>query len=324
VVLFAAPSCGAAWWKTGHHVVANIAYDRLPVAARQKVIALLRTHPCLARDFEIPDDVRSLGKDAEDRWIFLIASEWPDIIRGQAKYDRPKWHYINNPVYLTDTDREVLSKVLKRNPGQNLLPALKDEQEPLDLNASQAVKLCLQRLGKNSISAERKAVYVCWLSHIVGDLHQPCHSASLYSRALFHEKDGDRGGNRVLTTQNGNLHAFWDGLLGSAKLSSVGDMNAVRKRAQQILATDHLRLAAEKALEIPDIDRVISESYLLVRDVVYDKNVRDHIMKSESAGAKLAPLNLPLEYRQAAGELARRRVAEAGYRLAVLLENAVK
>jgi len=50
VVPFAAPSFSVAWSKTGHHVVANIAFDRLPIAARQKVIALLRTHPRLARD----------------------------------------------------------------------------------------------------------------------------------------------------------------------------------------------------------------------------------------------------------------------------------
>jgi hypothetical protein len=63
------------------------------------------------------------------------------------------------------------------------------------------------------VPAPDRAVMLCWLFHLVGDIHQPCHSASLFELAKL--PSGDRGGNS--TTIEGlpskSLHAFWDDLL---------------------------------------------------------------------------------------------------------------
>lgn len=55
-----------------------------------------------------------------------------------------------------------------------------------------------------------------WLIHLAGDVHNPLHTVSRYSKALL---KGDRGGNDVWVRSSSaasiNLHAFWDGIGGN-------------------------------------------------------------------------------------------------------------
>ena len=37
----------------------------------------------------------------------------PDLIRGREEFDRPTWHYVNFPHYLTEGDRGVLEDNLR-------------------------------------------------------------------------------------------------------------------------------------------------------------------------------------------------------------------
>ena len=55
----------------------------------------------------------------------------------------------------------------------------------------------------------------CWLFHLVGDVHQPLHTVSLFKTKY---PDGDRGGNLVFVRAKRSgaildLHQLWDGLL---------------------------------------------------------------------------------------------------------------
>ena len=58
---------------------------------------------------------------------------------------------------------------------------------------------------------------MCWLLHLIGDIHQPNHAITLFSEAF---PDGDRGGNlSLIRIENGEAakirhHLFWDGLMG--------------------------------------------------------------------------------------------------------------
>ncbi len=71
-----------------------------------------------------------------------------------------------------------------------------------------------------------KAVYFCWLLHLIGDLHQPLHSsAACFSAKRFREGDLGRERDQRLPTR-GNLHGRWDGMLGNDYL-----LNDIRRRA---------------------------------------------------------------------------------------------
>lgn len=62
----------------------------------------------------------------------------------------------------------------------------------------------------NKTTAER-ALFSRYLVHVVGDIHQPLHSVSLFNETY---PSGDRGGNSLkIVLMNGtlnNLHSFWD------------------------------------------------------------------------------------------------------------------
>jgi S1/P1 Nuclease len=64
---------------------------------------------------------------------------------------------------------------------------------------------------------EHKAIALAWLFHLVGDIHQPLHTAQLFT---VEYPQGDRGGNEICVrvTQAGqpmDLHRFWDGVITS-------------------------------------------------------------------------------------------------------------
>jgi hypothetical protein len=60
-----------------------------------------------------------------------------------------------------------------------------------------------ERVVKNENDAERRAIALAWLFHLLGDIHQLLHTAQLFT--VDYPK-GDRGGNEICVrvTQQGN------------------------------------------------------------------------------------------------------------------------
>ena len=90
------------------------------------------------------------------------------------------------------------------------------EPEPVNILTAMAEN---ERVVKNDSDAERKAIALAWLFHLVGDIHQPLHTAQLFT---FEYPLGDRGGNEICVrvTQSGqpmDLHRFWDGVITSSQ-----------------------------------------------------------------------------------------------------------
>ena len=76
-----------------------------------------------------------------------------------------------------------------------------------------------ERVVKKDSDEERKAIALAWLFHLVGDIHQPLHTAQLFT---VEHPQGDRGGNGICVrvTQAGqpmDLHRFWDGVITSSQ-----------------------------------------------------------------------------------------------------------
>ena len=82
-----------------------------------------------------------------------------------------------------------------------------------NLNSVQALRGNLLIWHDESASNANRAVALCWILHIVGDMHQPLHNVALFSKPYF--PNGDRGGNDISVLegdQTKNLHWWWDGL----------------------------------------------------------------------------------------------------------------
>lgn len=192
----------AAWNEKGHMVVARVAWKELTEDERNKVIAILEKHPHY-EEF-LKDDRPS--NIPEKEWVFMRAATWSDWVRSgppaRRKFHRPSNHYVNLPFV-----HPPMTATPPKPPEDNIVAAI-----------DKFIKTA--KMAANQVD---RAVDTTWLFHLVGDIHQPLHCATLFGTDF---PNGDRGGTRAqfrVENRLVQLHSFWDGLLGrSITLSSIG------------------------------------------------------------------------------------------------------
>lgn len=287
-----------AWNGRGHMLVAAVAYDQLDPVVRQRVAALLRLNP------SYPQWVQGLPTAERTRAAFLRAATWADAIKSAQGYTNDTiqqsgadaarnigyadhlqhryWHFVDLP-FSTD--------------GTRLLP-------PEVPNAETQITLLRDALRPASrLPAATRSYDLVWLLHLVGDVHQPLHTTSRFTEG---QPAGDRGGNEVAictTSCGGNLHSFWDAVLGTGE--SLPELIAAAARLPRADAQD---------AAVSDVQRWIEGSFDLAQTSVYAPPI----------GPGAGPYTLDEAYRQQARSLAERQVALAGARLANLLNAALR
>lgn len=295
----------AAWSECGHHIIAILGYDLLQPAQQRRVLQLLNAHPRFETDFKPKRD--GLSESALAVWHIGRAGYWPDVARSQPEFNRPNWHYQLGSSLTIGRDVTV-----PETPG-----ALPDgaDLRTKDLHIAQAIELCRRTLRNESDADADKAIAICWLAHLVGDSHQPCHAGSLYAEGIFPE--GDRGANSIPTRQSRNLHALWDGLLGNSY-----DAGDIARRALEIERNSDTWEAARAAGANRAPLEWLAESSEYGRSHVYTPEVLDAVEAARRAGAdKVAQVDLPERYLKAAGALAQKRAAFAAHRLSGILSE---
>lgn len=298
------PSFAMAWSESGHHLVALLAFDHLNPDQQQQLLEMLAAHPRFKRDFTPSPTIRD-----GDRFRVGTAGYWPDIARDHPKYNRPSWHY---QLGATLTIGDPAGYKVPDTPGPCPENATLETE---DLHIAQAFELCRRVMADRNAMPGDRALALCWIAHLAGDAHQPCHAGSYYAEELYPE--GDRGGNLIACEQNKNMHALWDGLLGGAVVEDDIDRRAteiknlpgyqqlgeeLKRRAQPYSLATWLAESREAALQYAYTSEVLRPL-----DVAFKAEVHE-----------LMPLNFSPTYMERAGELAKRRAAEAGYRLAVV------
>lgn len=289
VPLALSSGAGFAWNAAGHRLSAEIAWQRLDQATREQVAELLRPHPDYARWV-------ARGKDADPaRTAFVEASTWPDDIRRDKRF----YHAGIEPptptlVGFPDMERRRHWHYVDR-PLARGTPAKPSAGELDRRLASLAATV-----GDSRAELSARSYALPWLIHLVGDAHQPLHAASRYDGA----GRGDQGGN-ALTVDHPlhprrsmmSLHAYWDDLPGAPWLRGSRLEAAARALSE---------LHAPPPIATPE--RWLDESWRIARDDAYPP------------GDDAVP-TIGREFHDNAQEIARRRVAEAGYRLAELLRG---
>lgn len=123
---------------------------------------------------------------------FMKASVWPDDIKRKGKHDYDAWHYINYP-------------------------------RPQSHNIVWALNRSINILRNRATPPSQQAFYLSFIIHLVGDIHQPLHCISLYSKRF---PDGDQGGNLYLIhSKSKNLHRYWDNALNAIRPGRRGYVN---------------------------------------------------------------------------------------------------
>jgi hypothetical protein len=305
------PSPALAWSEAGHKIIASIAFRRLTPREQQAFVDLLKQHPRYVEDFEqkIPED---LEPESLNEWLFQQAAIWPDMARGfkgeAAKYNHPIWHYVDEPLFLTDADETAL----KGHIAENLSATPPDNPEK-KMNVIQTMRLARSMLASREVPASEKAVMFCWLMHTVGDIHQPLHSTAMFSRKLFPK--GDKGGNSVKTQQHGNLHSLWDSFLGG-KIK----FRTARNRAIELYNEPAMQPRGMAAAKDLNEEHWVAQSHKLAAEYAYTTEVVGALRQFEPTGEP-EPIRLSEEYLKTGGGVARKQANAAGYRLAVVLRE---
>jgi len=286
-----------AWNKAGHMVSGAIAYSELKQSNQQtidRIVAILREHPEFSKFQKQWNSLKKSNIHSENKnlYFFMWAARWPDDARDNQKFNHQTWHYINFPY----------------EPGSssNSIPT----EEPGEENILYAFKKNITIVQSNASNSE-KAVAICWLFHLVGDVHQPLHTTKLITSQY---PEGDSGGNLFYIrvnqdSQTISLHKFWDGLiLGSENFKTV------RNTAIRLRNTYQRRKIPELA-ETQFDNWAKVESFNLAKQQAY-LNGRLSGSLDRNDG-KLLPPN----YVANSKPIAERRMSLAGYRLADLLNK---
>ena len=182
------PRTAGAWLPEGHLATGAIAYDALEIHAPEAVavvLRLIRSHPEWAR---FDRDLDGLTGRARERRTFELMAIWPDVARG-GPFDHDSWHYseafVSSMRHLVPFAFGGAERAFRRN-------------------------LAVARDPRADDTA--RAIALCWVMHIVGDMHQPLHAALWIS---WRFPISDAGGNWawVRATEDAapeRLHRFWD------------------------------------------------------------------------------------------------------------------
>jgi hypothetical protein len=305
-----------AWNDTGHKVVGLLAYEHLTKTARANANTLLKAHPHYA--LLLTNDAPA---DADlNQWVFLKAATWPDLVRPAfgpnrkpeeiTKYHRSSWHYVNR-IYVWPADAGQFNASTLPMGGDLLL----------------GIETSRRVLSDKSKPAAERAVHLAWLLHLIGDLHQPLHSSSMFSART---PKGDQGGNLVAVRRGNSvlkLHSYWDEVLGTG--TSMKFLNSVAHGiTTEYLAGDLRKKLPELATTSPV--EWVDESFAAATQHAYVKGAltwRPYADWDKRGELGLKTTDFPVldtDYLIKSREVARRRAALAAVRLAELLNDLLK
>jgi hypothetical protein len=299
------PAPARAWGCEGHQVVALLAEKHLTphaLAMAKKILADGPIDPSLSRY------CKEGGINA-----MADASTWPDDIRGQRPETAP-WHYVDIPL---GTTRREVEKFC----------------DPKEGCVTRAIKDQLAILRSSETDPRKRADALRFLIHFVGDLHQPLHAVT----------NNDQGGNCVPVTffdqspqlrnpqtesYAPNLHGVWD--------TNILARATTGQTAEQV-ATDLDHSFQKKIARwqkgSANVDTWAWESYLLAEKKAYGKlparipaETSQSIMScadDNHISTRMSSLGERLEgpYQGMAVPIVRERLAQAGVRLAALLNR---
>ena len=317
LILIAASQTASAWDSVGHRLATSIALSLLGDEKKAQLLNILRQHPRFQQDFI--DAMPSTLAQADDanrlQWLLGQASYWPDLARRlsaqeREKFNRPPWHFIDG-AWLRDAAQTQGNVYL----GIDSFAAINGEpaaaiRSPAQIhNVMTALDFNTRLLANSETSPPIRAVALCWVLHLMADIHQPLHAGSLYSEKLFPQ--GDRGGNGI-ATDDGNLHARWDRALTGEGLAF---------HLQAFLQTPSVNRSSTISPEKSDWSLWLNESREILHRQVYSRAIRREITAAQIQDRRMNSIPLDSAYVQQMQSSATRRIQLAGLRLANWFTN---
>lgn len=291
LLLFCGITSAEAWNDKGHMVIARLAWKELTPEERAKVYKILQRHPHFQ---EFLQEKKPDGF-SEEEWVFLRAATWSDWVRGgsaaRRAYHMSAAHFVNLSIIY---------------PGFAGTP-------PGPAQQNVVTQLAVSKLIAKNGNQEDRAVHLCWVFHLVGDIHQPLHCTNFFSPRF---PKGDRGGNLAFAKMPGRsviqLHSFWDDLLGSG--TSVSSIGSTVLEIEQYYQEKKQQFDGELK-QHPKAEDWAREGYELAKKYAYLDGKLHPVTEADKNKESEVPV-LPTDYGTNAGKAARYACVKAGKRLA--------
>jgi S1/P1 Nuclease len=317
LLLITSSVAAQAWNNTGHRLVAVMVYELLAPVSRQQILQRLSGHPRYQQDFlkQRPEGYSNWNEKDQQRWLFAQMALWPDFVRGlgkkvQSKYSHKSWHYINLPIFPVAEGTQGDNAVSIANVSSDIAAT-----KPRQFNIIQALIWLDASDDTVQLESVSEGLKLCWLFHLIADIHQPLHASSMYTPIAF--RNGDKGGN-LLYVGNKRLHTVWDGAAGHY------GFEAIKAIAMRYLHEDGLykRMPAQSIYlpgSLAAYELWLQQSYDLAVRYVYTGSIRKAVLANDRKGVHVK-LQLDELYYKNMQRVAQQQLVAAAYRLAAVLE----
>ena len=313
-----------AWDHPGHMVTANIAFSEIERTRPElidKLGLLFLRHPDTAPFWVAAGEAK--GKERVRR-MFIECARWADDSKFTPR-DMLTWHTARWAVVAKDASPTVKAAVAARG-GKPAGQAI----EALALNFGMVA-------NPESSPAER-ALALCWVMHVMGDIHQPLHVSDYFSKD-FPTGNGAGSMSYVMdpvTKTPITLHILWD--TNKLRVPSLEEVD----RATKLFLKKHPRSSypelKKNPITKPDFFKNWTlESHQIAKDWAFNLEMLPDPNKDQPAEklvqamvnyilngvspVKDAP-ELPAGYWDKLQATSERRITLAGYRIADLLLSA--
>jgi len=292
-----------AWGCKGHQTVALIAERHLTTEARQYLDKLLSENPI------DPQLKRYCGYFSGS--LLADSSTWPDDVRNFV-HNGP-WHYIDIP----------------RGASRAPLASFCGESGCI----TQAIAEQLAILKAPHADSRKRADAVRYLVHFVGDLHMPLHASTNNDEGgncvpvrYFRRKPRERNHSYVP-----NLHVLWDTAIVERDMEGA-DPVEYAEFLEESFKTElpdwqkaGIRVA-DWTWESHDLAETLVYGELVPKDPVEAPVTVRACTEDNNVGERLLNLHFVADahYQEVAAPAVEKRIAQAGIRLALLLNDAVK
>ena len=278
LVLACAVSTSLGWWCTAHMTIALIAQRELEgTPVWDKVNEIL--NPLFG------DLTHNIANS------FVETACWADDLQEWGLFFAYPWHFIDQPYNTVGFLNATAS-------GPNVLWAIDQAIETLTFEPPSPAVL-------------EKSMMMRFLIHFMGDMHQPLHVTSMWSRDFPH---GDYGGNLLKIKWDDNiveLHAFWDAGVGYLEWDVPRPLDA--KGWGQIATyadwatSNYTRADLEDLLQVTDRTYWAEFNFLTAVNYCYN-GIQQYQVPTQ-------------DYVERAWPIVMRQIALAGYRLADALKS---
>jgi hypothetical protein len=226
-----------AWGPVGHDVVALIADSRLSPDAKKQIAAILGPDASLEDIANCADWIK-YAKQPVNCADFSV-SPMPETSR---------WHFIDIPINAADPSGAISSAC-----GQHGDCSVDQIQSHLAVLADTSADLAQRQLA------------LMFVTHLLGDLHQPLHNAT----EILPDGTTDRGGNlKKMTFESDgnvtNLHALWDDLIESQAGKKTMDPKALAKNLEDGISNEDAATWSQASLQ----DMAL-EGYQIAQSQIY-------------------------------------------------------